>query len=490
MAVQPRPQPDTQASKTGKSNPLSLSMAEAPAQRQAWLRGGLTAFGLGFIAFTVWQYAFPEGYAGAIAGLNPRAIGQFQEHLPFRFPAPILAATWSLGFRLMLLTLWMSYGLTVLAVWRGAVVKSSRVLGMVIAVSLLVAVVCPPLLTTDSYSYLGYSHLHVLDGLNPYVTTTAPLFAHHDPVTRFLYWQVPTVYGPVWTALTDLIVRGMPGSLWGQIVTVKLVEAGALILTAFAGRRIADHLQPGRGALTLLAIGLNPLLLIEGPGSGHNDLLMMALALGGVALLLQKRPALAGLLLGLSIGIKLITLALLPWLLIECWRRHDRRGRLTAALALAAGALAPAVIGYAAFWHGPETLAALSQRSQYDFDPAAQAQTVRLTAHLVSLGVMHNALPVVTTLIRHSGVLAVYTGLSAWMWRTARNSANGRWLMAWLVFAPCLMFFGMGNPFPWYITWFWPTALLRGDRFSQTVAIGSGLLALAWEALYACLRPL
>lgn len=484
MAVQPRAPSDNFPSKNATIPPLSDT--DAPARLQRWLRGGLTAFVGGFLAFIAWQYAFPDGYAGAIAGLNPRAIGQFESHLPFRFPITLTAAAWSLGFRLILLALWASYALVVLAVLRGASVGPRAALGTSIAVSLALAVFCPPLLTTDCYSYLGYSHLHVLYGLNPYVTTTAPLFARHDPVTRFLFWQVPTVYGPVWTALTDGIVRLWPGSLWGQIIAVKLIEAGALWAAALAGRRVADRFQPGWGNRALLAIGLNPLLLIEGAGNGHNDLLMLALALCAAALLLEKRYAWAGLLLGLSIGVKLITLALLPWLLLECWRRNTGRARWTAALPFLGGVLAPLVLGYAAFWHGPDTLLALQQRSLHGFDAAAQAQTARIGAWLSARGVAQAAIPLLTALTQRGGLVLLYAGLTVWLWRAR---PVGGWLTAWLLFAPCLMFAGMGDPFPWYIAWFWTPALLRGNRLSLGLSAASFLLALTWESLYAYLRP-
>ena len=446
----------------------------------------LTVFVLSVAAFAVWLYAFPAGYAGAVAGLNPRAVTQFQAHFPFRLWTSLSASHWSLGFLVLLLILWAAYALAVVAALRGAAPKPRVVLRTIITAAITMAVFCPPLLTTDGYSYLGYSHLHVLYGLNPYVTTTAPLYTHNDPVTHFLFWQIPTVYGPIWTALTDAIVCLLPHSLWGQIVAIKLVEAAALVAAAGAGRRIADQFRPGWGNLTLLAIGLNPLLLIEGPGSGHNDPLMIALALCSVALILEKRWAGAGLLLGLSIGVKLVTLALLPWLLIECIRRSSGRARLTTSLTLAGSALLPLVIGYAAFWNGPDTLLALQQRSLHGFDPAAQAQTARIGAWLAAHGASAQAIPILTVLYQRRVLFAAYALLSAWLWR---NRAQGGWLTAWTVFAPIVMFTGMGDPFPWYIAWFWPFALLRWNKLSLGLSAASFLLALVWESFYTFLRP-
>ncbi len=36
-------------------------------------------------------------------------------------------------------------------------------------------------------------------------------------------------------------------------------------------------------------VGLNPLLVVYGVGGGHNDLLMLAVLLAGIALILQHR---------------------------------------------------------------------------------------------------------------------------------------------------------------------------------------------------------
>jgi hypothetical protein len=38
-----------------------------------------------------------------------------------------------------------------------------------------------------------------------------------------------------------------------------------------AGLSVADDYDPGRGDFALLAIGLNALFVIDGPGNGHRD---------------------------------------------------------------------------------------------------------------------------------------------------------------------------------------------------------------------------
>src|SRR5204863_5851009 len=100
----------------------------------------------------------------------------------------------------------------------------------------------------------------------------------------------PSGYGPVWTLISMALwgCLGWASAFW-QLFGIKLLAATALLAAALAGRAIAERLEPGRGNLALLAIGLNPLFVLEGPGNGHNDLLMFALFMAGIFLCLRAQ---------------------------------------------------------------------------------------------------------------------------------------------------------------------------------------------------------
>src|SRR5207248_2362619 len=105
--------------------------------------------------------------------------------------------------------------------------------------------------------------------------------------------------------------------------------------------------------------------LLEGPGSGHNDLVMLCLLLAGVALCLRGRYALGILSIGLSAGVKFITGAFVPWMYLERLpRQPGRRVLLLALTGLLAAA--PIALAYLPFWRGLATLGGLAQNSGHN----------------------------------------------------------------------------------------------------------------------------
>ncbi len=484
MAVQPQPPLPTTPAPTPKQDapgrPVAVSAQSSPALGLGLLLTGLPGL-------IVWQYLVPGGWQSAFFGFNPRALPQFQQHLCLPALPALRPDAWAGGFRVLLLTVWAGYAFLVLGGLKGRLPKTRVVVGAMITVSLTLAVFCPALLTTDVYAYAAYAHLHVQHGLNPYLTSPFALDAYSDPVTHYLAWNIPTVYGPVWTDLSDLIVRLCPGSLWGQVALFKVVAAFALWGAAWVGSALAERFEPGRGRLALLAIGLNPLLLLEGPGNGHNDLLMTALALSAALLFLRKNYALAGLILGLSAGIKLITVALLPWMIWEAWRSQAGRERLSAILGLTAGTLLPLVLGYLPFWHGAATFGALQVRSQTAVDAASLARNLRFGTWLIGHGVPPEVASLLMAVRQNSITLLLYLGLTLWLGRAARGEA--RWLTCWALLAAFLMSYGMGMPLPWYMAWFWPVALLRWDRFHRGLSAMCLVVSFLLTYLYTCSRP-
>ena len=110
-----------------------------------------------------------------------------------------------------------------------------------------------------------------------------------DPVARevLAFKNNPSGYGPVAYAIGGAPIPfagdGLRRNLFGQ----KVVAAVFLVITAALGGLVAKQIGGNPGLVTGL-IGLNPLMLWQFPGDGHNDSLMAAL--GVAALLLVIRP--------------------------------------------------------------------------------------------------------------------------------------------------------------------------------------------------------
>ena len=296
--------------------------------------------------------------------------------------------------------------------------------------------------------------------------------------------ELPSSYGSVWMLLSMAIVWTMRGaSLFSQVLVLKLISAASVAGAAVAGRSIAERLSPGRGNLALLAIGLNPLFLMEGPGSGHNDFLMIALMLGGAAYLLRGRYGLGGLLFGLSVGVKLVTIVALPWIIVEAIRSgRDNRHRVASAFLLTLLALAPLLIALIPLWDGPATLAGLHGRSDAGISSSISGNDAAVRSWALAHGANGRVAAALAGIIRQWWIVLIYVTTTIVL--TMRGKRTGDWLAGWSVvaLAPTLHFVGLW--FPWYLGWSWPSALVRWDRTGLAITSMAFALSLVWFLMY------
>ena len=443
---------------------LTLPQTKTHAEDAFWPRRmlpmGLAVFSLSLVALFLLFYTFPNNYDSFFFSLDPRGMQQFRAHLGLEGLPHLGFRAFSRAYRLLLVLLWGGYALTLFACLRGARLSMRAVLAAIVLAGVVTAVFAPPLLSSDVYANISHGRIFVLYGHNPYLWLPRGLGAVHDPVEPFLVWDVPTVYGPVWTWIeVGVVALFRSAGVWTQVVALKLLLAGALLVTALAGRRLAARLSPGRENLVFLAIGLNPLLLLEGPGTAHNDLAFFSLLMVGVMFYFDKKYVAAALCLGLSVGIKPLTLALLPWALLDYSRGRNWRQALTGAVVATALVLLPLALLFIPFWRGTETLAAMQQRSKFQ-------QTHALASHAL--------------------LVFVYLALSVWLLKWRRE---GQWLTAWALFSIALMFLLLVPIFPWYIIWFWPICLLRWDRWHPGLSTACLALSLVWMIGYGMISP-
>jgi hypothetical protein len=382
-----------------------------------------------------WQYAMPRAFESSFL-LDHEGVAHFAAAL--HLPRPTVAlAPYRLGFRGLLLSAWVSYLALVLLAANGAPLPGHQRLAAVAgAVGLVAAIVWPPSFSCDVYGYVAYGRLPVLYGQNPYVVTQKFLRDVSDPVGPFLRWNISSPYGPLWTSMCAAVAWALHG-LYAQVVFLKLVAAAAVWVAAWEGGRVAERLAPGRGGVTLLAIGLNPLFLIEGAGNGHNDFVMMALVVAASGAAMDGRDRRSALCAGLAGAIKFLPLLLVPWLLVVAARARPRPPRRLVRDALVAGALAlaPSVLAYVPFWVGLRTLGGLGQRWTSAQGAAAGSGAAATTALLV----------------------ATYAAATALVLRGRAGSL----ISAWMAVATAIFLFAAGMWLPWYLSWIAIPALLR-----------------------------
>jgi hypothetical protein len=339
----------------------------------------------------------------------------------------------------------------------------------------VVALIMPADLSADVYTYIGYGRLAVVHGLNPHVAPAADLVRLGDPTAPFIQWKTPSPYGPLATLMMMAAVVAAPaGSLLLPVLWFKLMTAAALLGAAVVVARIVREFDATRADAALVATALNPLLLIEGPGSGHSDILAAVFVLLAFLALLRRRPRLAALAIGTGAAVKLIPLMLLPWVaFIAAGPGLDEtpapaRPRVLARLRRAAtvGALGilPLALLYAPFWRGARTFASMSARfhASHGDGPGTPPIYFWIVVALYGLGSV--------VLVRQR--------------RATVAAAVGTVAFVWALMTLPLLPLATAKWFPWYLTWAWTVALLRWNRAHAALFVWLLPISLALTLFY------
>jgi hypothetical protein len=323
----------------------------------------------------------PSGMQGKVGyGLEPLAL--------FRrvFPYPTIsfsAAVFTAGALACFVGLW---GLYLVAFKiTGRVPPSDRpaslrtIFAAAVLHRLLLIVLLPPVLSEDLYHYAAFGRMVAFEGMNPYASTVSSLPPH--PVTALANWSfLSSHYGAFFTWISA-------GASWlgGEdpvrtAFAFKGIAAAADLTIPWLAYRLVEDVQPqgGLGAFSLCALA--PIFAIESAGNGHNEALMMALALLGVLLWQRGQIAAGTAALTLSMLVKLVT-GIVPLLL------------LSRSLAQAAGwrhrlALLATVVGVAG-------MMTLLLYAPFDFDPRGWGITASRKLVIEGQGLVGGARPAI-----------------------------------------------------------------------------------------------
>ena len=278
----------------------------------------------------------------------------------------------------------------------------------------------PPGADDDIHRYVWDGHLQRL-GYNPYLVVPSDPAAQglHTPETRSL--NNPDLPGP-YPAGAELFFRAVTAiqeSTFALKVAFLVCEF-AIVFVLLDLLRCTEQ-----GAHLVLVFAWNPLLSVEGAGSGHIDIVGALLLLVSAAALVRRWRTTAAVAIGLAIAVKFLPIVLLPLY----WRRVRIRD----------AALAAAAVGllYVPFLnHGRIPIGSLG----------TYVQTFRFN------GPVFAALDQVAPPQLLAG-LAVVVGLVTATWL---RSAAPEWspnLFAWPMAASL---FCAPAVFPWYLLWLLP----------------------------------
>ena len=206
-------------------------------------------------------------------------------------------------------------------------------------------IIAPPIFSRDVFSYAAQGEM-TSHHLNPYLYGPFTLAggsgasnAWTNPVDP-LWGNTPAPYGPLFLFIDGSLARLTNHDQLATVVGLRLLEVGAVALIGYSVTVLARGLGRDPGEAFVLS-ALNPLVLLTLIGGAHNDAIMAALLVTGVALAVTRRPVWALVLCSCAAAIKApaaLGLAYVAWTWHPpnaTWRQRARPFGVTALVAAA-----------------------------------------------------------------------------------------------------------------------------------------------------------
>jgi hypothetical protein len=325
-----------------------------------------------------------------------------------------------------------------------------------------------PITANDLFRYVLRGRIWAVYGASPMLSP--PNDFPDDPYIAFAgeFGDWASGYGPLWEIVVQAPLRlgatdMVPGAISLKLVVLLSYLICAILIGWFGTPPPSIPHHSPLTALTFFA--WNPLILMQGPGNGHNDMVFMALMVLGIILWQRKLWWGAAMALTLAVLAKATALLMIPLFGVLLLRNEPTwRQRITKGLGAALIGLVTAYLIYSLL--GPisealqSVLAMLTTRRGF-----AIASGLRM--------VLREIIPrdVAETLPRTTGryiFLIFYAWLLMQLWRNKLN----------LVTAGFLAYFSqlmLGRTFRiWYPTWLIPMAALylTPATFWRTLLLG------------------
>ncbi|GAA2666695.1 polyprenol phosphomannose-dependent alpha 1,6 mannosyltransferase MptB [Actinoplanes palleronii] len=295
-----------------------------------------------------------------------------------------------------------------------------------------------PLGSYDAYSYACQGWQQAA-GLNPYAGGVDLLGCPWVDAVAPTWRAAPAPYGPVFLVLAALAAT-VGGSLTGTIALLRLIAVAGVVAIGACLPVLARRagVPPARAVWLVLAC---PLVLIHLVSGTHNDAVMMALLVGGLAVATTGRAWPAGILFGLAVGVKATAIVALPFAVFLIPRSTWRAVAELAGGAVGALAVVSVASGLGLGWITGLTGSGVSV--QWTAPPTAIGMTLELA------GVPH-----AVAVTRVLGMIAL-AGVLLWLFRRAWRGGDAL-LHAGLALAATVLLAPVFHP--WYAIW--PLAVL------------------------------
>lgn len=176
-----------------------------------------------------------------------------------------------------------------------------------------------PGLSYDVFNYIATAKVTYFYKENPYVVM--PIEITNEPMLAFMHASNKVaLYGPTWILLTVLPYILGNGQLLLTVFAMKLFVLLFYILTLVLLWKLSE-----KSTWAVIFFGLNPLVLLDILVSAHNDIAMMALALGAFYALKKQHIGISIVLFIFSIFVKYATGILVPVYVYCLWMQIGRK---------------------------------------------------------------------------------------------------------------------------------------------------------------------
>ena len=327
-----------------------------------------------------------------------------------------------------------------------------KLVGAAIALQTIVAVARPPSATEDLWWYAIYGRILAVYHASPYTHVAAQY--PHNPLLSLVghTWRhTPSVYGPVFTAVSWLACVVLHASMLGTRLFYQGLAAAALVTACVVVWRRT------RSPDAIAFFALSPFTALYLVNGGRNDILVGVALLGAVVLAERGHTTAAGVVGGLGALVKLTgmvgVVALVVSLAVRGKRADARRAGLAAAVTVVGAYL---LAGTAAILTPMDTAGSLySRESLWRLLPLAGHQ----------LPATHLAL----------AVLGLVVG-----WVLLRSARSGPEVAVPATLTALTL--GAAYTLPGYVGWALPTAALQhAGRVARIAALQGVVLVMAYE---------
>jgi hypothetical protein len=333
-------------------------------------------------------------------------------------------------------------------------VRFRAAVGAILALH-LVFLIAPPLLSSDIFNYVGYARLDGVHHLNPYIHPLSA--APTDPSYIYVGWPLnTTAYGPLFTlASLPLGWVSFTTGIWLLKISAAAASLGCVALVWMCATRLGRPAQPA-----IVFFGLNPVLLAYAVGGGHNDLLMLVAALGGIYMLLGARESgMAALV--VAVAVKSSSVVLLPFALLGSRRPWK---------AILWGVLAAAVVSVLTLIAFGTHISSLLHVLQRDARLETPNDVPGVINDVLGLGIANHTLGRI-------GMVVLIPTIALLLVRVYRG---GDWVenAGW---ATCAVLLTTTWFLPWYLIWFLPLAALAVRPYQRFTAVALTALAIGLQ---------